>query len=145
MIFAKDRLLYLGNCFNDCLEIHTRARFCSSFLNHVWKLFERLLQSAFSYIPSCTSCISSNQILYFFNHFWLSCSFRTACMSCIFYWIYTTFIFLTPPCDRWKRKFIVPINTTYFIKYSYMYVFRLYTKNTATVFGEWKETFFQPF
>ena len=45
-----------------------------------------------------------------------------------------------------KRKFVVPINTTYFIKY----VFRLYTKNTGFLdigpyFGQWKETFSQPF
>ena len=41
-----------------------------------------------------------------------------------------------------KRKFVVPINTTYFIKY----VFRLYTKNTTVrdigpYFGQWRQTF----
>ena len=29
MIFAKDRLLYFGNCFNNCFAILTRASFSS--------------------------------------------------------------------------------------------------------------------
>ena len=74
-------------------------------------------------------------------------------MRRIFHQIYTTFKFLTLPCDRWKRKFVAPINTIYFIKYVfrlYTYVFRLYTKNTAVLdigqyFGQWKEAFPQPF
>jgi hypothetical protein len=40
-----------------------------------------------------------------------------------------TFKFFAPPCDRWKKKFIVPIKTTYFI----IYVFRLYTKSTSVL------------
>jgi hypothetical protein len=76
-LFAKDRLLYLGNCFNICLEILTRASFGSFvrrwgihlvhfllILNHVWALYSDT--NVFSYIPSC---INSNQILYFLTIF----------------------------------------------------------------------------
>jgi hypothetical protein len=78
---------------------------------------------ALSSIPSCKSYISSNQIFNFFNHFGEVAVLEWRALGASFT------EFLTPTCDRRKRKFIVPINMTYFIKY----VFGLYTMNAAVI------------
>ena len=118
-IFAKDRLLYLGNCFNNSFAILTPASFSSFVMRWgihlalillIFKSCLRIVCAAPTEIPTHLAiCLVVNLAsvatkFVTFSIFFAKLQFRTACMRRIFYRIYTTFKFLTPPCDRWKKK-----------------------------------------
>ena len=159
---GKIRLLYLGNCFNICFAILTKANFCSfitrwgihlALILLIYK--SRLRWAAPTEIPTHLAiCLLVNLASVVTNFVTFSTIF---CEVAVFgrraWGAFSTesttllnFLHHRHRVTDEKRKFVVPINRIYFIKY----VFRLYTKNTAVLdigsyFGQWKETFSQPF
>ena len=162
MIFVKDPLLHLGNCFNNCFAILTRASFCSFVTK--WGIHLALIllifKSRLRVVWTAPTDIPTHLAIYLIiNLASVATKFVTFitifCEVAVFgrrAWGPSStestpvLNFLHHRVTDEKRKFVVPVNTRCFIKY----VFRLYTQNTAVFdiepyFGQWKETFSQPF
>ena len=143
MIFVKDRLLYKGNCFNNCFAILTRASFCSFVrrwgihLALILLIVEsrlRIVWAAPTEIPMhlaiCLSVNLESVATKFFTFSTIFCEavFGRRAWGACFTESTPLLNFLHYRVTDEKESFF-PINTTYFIKY----LFHLYTKNTAVL------------
>lgn len=94
MMFVKDRLLYLGKPFNNCLAIFTRASFCS--YEWDWSIHLKLI------IIVNLASVAMKSLFQPFFMFWWSCLGRRKKIAPLTK--YTPLWNLFTLCDWWKKE-----------------------------------------